>query len=90
MVESSACNTSGEWLFGCFAYCVHTINMNVELVAIARVLVMTSNVGFHLIICESDSLLTLLLLEDLLPLIHPYVPLISHIKKCARPEFSNI
>jgi len=55
-------NSSGEWLLGCFGYCGHTLNMNVELKAIDCGLDIAWNVGFRSIICRFDSHSTFVLL----------------------------
>jgi len=48
-------NFQDGWIIGFTRSCGHTTNINVELPAISYVLLITWDLGFSDIICESDS-----------------------------------
>lgn len=83
-------NSYGEWMWGFSGFCGISTNLNVELLAIYHGLDMAWKAGYKFVICESDSLSALSLINDGVSPFHPFAPLIEeiHMLRCMQRTLS--
>lgn len=80
-------NFDGAWMMGFSGYCGFTTNISAELFAIAHGLACAWDGGHRKVICESDSLMALTMVEQGVNGCHPHATMVNHIRGLRNREW---
>lgn len=81
---------NGEWVSGFSGFCGYTTNINAELLAIYHGLRVAWDMGFRLVICESDSQVAISLVTTEVDQFHPHANLINSIKRLTTRDWTLV
>ncbi|KAG4985770.1 hypothetical protein JHK82_033375 [Glycine max] len=73
-------DSGGQWLVVYSGFCGHTTNVLVEIMTTYQGLFLAWNSGYRHVICESDSMNALNLINNQNSALHPHAPLINRIR----------
>lgn len=81
-------NTNGDWLWGFTSYLGHQDNLFAELMAMNKGLLLAWDQGYRQVVCYSDSLLAIHLVQGPFNQLHAYATVIQNIKDCIHRNWS--